>query len=200
VVDDLRLGEHRAHAGDRRRIGRRGGQRPDLLGAEAQIARRLLEERAGAGRALVIEAERGHAAALVEPAGLHGLAAHVEQRPRAGEEMPRAARLRREVRGVEVAEGNLVAAGARAHHVRHRVARQAGVVQREVEALLARRFQPEPGGHHRGGHQRARAVQQRHLGVRRADVDARGDGHDAFASAAARARSLATSAAPSAPM
>jgi hypothetical protein len=71
---------------------RGGDQRADLLGAVAHVARRLLQERARARRALVVQPERLHLRALAQPDRLHGLAADVQDGARAGEEVRRAPR------------------------------------------------------------------------------------------------------------
>ena len=175
------------------------GERTDLLGGEAEVARRLLEEGAGAGGALVVEAEAGDAAALVEAARLHRLPADVEHRARVREEVPRPARLRREIGHLQVAEGDLGAPLPRTDDVRDLVAFDARrSTSARVERLPGGRFHPESARDHGAADDQAVAREQHRLRVGGPDVDPGGD-HLATSSRA-RARSSAKSAAPRAPM
>ncbi len=127
---------------------------------------------------LSFQAEGQHLGGLVDPAGLHGLAADVENGPRLREEERGATRAGGEVGHVQILEVDLVAADASGHHVvdvplRHPGRRQGALVR------LPRQFsQPEPGRSRRPAEDRTLIGEHHDLGVGRADIDTGGNGHD----------------------
>ena len=204
VVDHFRFGEHGAHAGDRHRFLGGRDERTYLLRRVTHVAGGLLQERAGPGRALVVEPERLDLGALAEPARLHGLSADVQDGARAGEEERGATSGGREVGDLHVAHLGLVPPEAGGHRVGHVSARQAGIGDGAVTHAACHLRQLEPGGLHGAADDLVVGAQDKRLGVGRADVDPRCVDHASCLALAgarlARMWSSANSAAPSAPM
>jgi hypothetical protein len=81
MIDHFRLGEDGADAAHRDGRGRAQGVGADILGLEAEIARRLFEEGAGARGAFAVEAERANAALAIDADRLDVSATTAWRRP-----------------------------------------------------------------------------------------------------------------------
>jgi len=107
-IDDVGFREHGADAGDR--LGHIGLERQgaDIFERHAQIARDVLEELAGAARALAGHAVAQHAGARIHADGAGMERAHIEGASSVGNEEERAAGVRGHAVEVASAEGHPV--------------------------------------------------------------------------------------------
>src|SRR3990172_9515141 len=136
VVDDLRLGEDRAHAGDGDHIFGGCYKRSDLIRVETHLAGSLLNEGPGSSGALVIQPERLDACIAIEAHGFHRLSADIQHSSGIREEESAAARGCRKICDVDVAEGNLVTPVASADNVTDITSAQTGHLKSQLERLL----------------------------------------------------------------
>src|SRR6185312_8470218 len=87
MVDHLGFGEDGADAANLHRLFCPQRVGADVARLQSEIARRLLQKRAGASRAFVVETEGAHSPLLVDTDGLDVLTADVQNRAHIGEVM-----------------------------------------------------------------------------------------------------------------